>query len=89
MEQGSYKAIVQRIFAVGRHGPYAKATSEELGNVTFSLTELVWNERRQPEEGELVVLSDVTKKRAGWRAQSGRFYRPSDEVKSQKTGEER
>ncbi len=75
----SFSAIVQKTFAEGVHGPYAKASSEELGSVTFSLKPEVWQEKRQPEEGDVVILSDIRKKRSGWRAYSGRFYRPSDQ----------
>ena len=79
MNDESYRAIVQKVFPDGRHGPYAKATSETLGTVTFSLKPPVWEEKRFPDEGTYVILSGLTKKRAGWRADSGRFLRPSDE----------
>ncbi|MES3004525.1 MAG: hypothetical protein V4690_00260 [Patescibacteria group bacterium] len=83
-----YVAIVQKVFPEGKHGPYAKARSEEVaGSITFSLDISVWKEDRTPQEGDKVVLSKVRGKRAGWRAESGRFFKPSDE--RQQTGVER
>ena len=80
MEETSYKAVVQKTIGDGKHGPYSKASSDVLGaTITFSLLPNVWNESRLPEEGDIVILSEVRRKRAGWRAESGRFYRPSDE----------
>jgi len=79
MDTETYRSIVQKVFLDGQHGPYAKATSEALGTITFSLKPSVWEEKRFPEEGTYVVLSGLIKKRAGWRADSGRFLRPSDE----------
>lgn len=78
------QAIVQKIIHNGKHGPYAVAKSEELGSVTFSLGEDVWREKDLPEPGTFVLLSDLRKKRAGWRANSGRYVKPSDEQKTRK-----
>lgn len=78
------QAIVQKIVRDGKHGPYAVAKSEELGSVTFSLGEDVWSEKDMPEPGTFVLLSDLRKKRAGWRANSGRYVKPSDEQKPRK-----
>ncbi len=83
MGDATYKAIVQKTFALGKHGPYAKASSEELGTITFSLNGKVWKEDRSPEEGDVVILSDVRLKHAGWRAESGRFFKPSDQQAQQ------
>ena len=77
MARDTAVGIVQRTVD-GKHGPYAVASSESLGNVTFSLDPTVWLEKDPPERGEEVVLSDLRKKRAGWRAHSARFLRPSD-----------
>lgn len=75
----TYRAIVQKVIVHGPHGPYAVATSDNLeGSVTFSLRPSVWQEKSWPERGTVVVLSDIRRKRAGWRAQLGRFMRPSD-----------
>lgn len=80
-------AIVQRIIANGPHGPYAVTSSEGIeGSVTISLSEPFWQEDRWPEEGTVVVLDDHRKKRAGWRAHGGRFYRPTDESQTQEQG---
>jgi len=78
-EKDMVQAVVQKIDSDGRHGPYAVATAEGLGSITFSLEGSVWNEEDVPEPGEIVLLSKLRKKRAGWRAMFGRRYRPSDE----------
>ncbi len=83
-----YTAVVRGVKQEGRHGAYAVAWNEELGEVTFALTRDVWNEERLPEKGSIVVLQDITKKVAGWRANKARFYRPSDE-KGESTNEKR
>ena len=72
-------AIVQDIIRDGRHGPYAVATSEGIeGSITFSLKPTVWQEKVVPEPGTLVYLSELQKKKAGWRALHGRFQTSSD-----------
>lgn len=76
----TYRGVVQRICMEGRHGPYAVARIDDLGDVTFSLVKPVWKGKTLPQEGTLVVLSDLMKKRAGWRAMRGRLVRPSDEL---------
>lgn len=74
------KAVVQNVIPQGRHGSFAIAASDKVeGSITFSLKEDVWQEQEWPEQGTIVVLSNLRKKRAGWRAMSGRFLRPSDE----------
>lgn len=79
----SYIAIVEKVVPKGRHGPYAVARCDQIGaTVTFSLDISVWEEDDAPEEGTYVMLSDVRKKRAGWRAMKGRFVRPSDKQPS-------
>lgn len=80
MNGEEYRAVVEKIMSNGRHGPYAVARSDELGSVTFSLSRDVWKEKGQPETGTIVILGQIIKKRAGWRAQHGRFARPSDEA---------
>ena len=78
MEDQSYCAMVQKVIPKGAHGPYAVASSEELGLITFSLEAPAWTEKDWPEGGSMVILSDIRKKLAGWRASRGRFLRPSD-----------
>ena len=75
------QAIVQKVIADGRHGPYAVALSDDgvRRNITFSLKSDVWQESSLPEQGSYVMLSLLQKKRAGWRAMSGRFLIPTDE----------
>lgn len=79
-----YRVIVVRVVKNGPHGPYAVGRSEDIGSVTFSLDKPVWKEKRWPETGTVVILSQIIQKRAGWRAQLGRFARPSDEARSKK-----
>lgn len=80
MEKESYIGVVEKIITDGPHGPYALVTKvEPLGSVTFSLRPPVWNEDDLPEPGMYVVLEKVRRKRAGWRANSGRFLKPSDQ----------
>lgn len=78
MEQKTIRGIVESINPSGKHGPYATASSE-IGLITFSLETNVWKEKIWPETGTYVVLTELIKKRAGWRAQHGRFFGPSDE----------
>jgi hypothetical protein len=89
MDDKQYIGIVDRIYPEGEHGPYVKAKSDKLGKVTFSLDPRVWREKRWPEEGEKVVLWDVTSKRVGWRANSARFFRPRDQKPKTQRREER
>lgn len=82
MEQVFF-ARVQKILP-GRHGPYVFARSAEIrGSITFSLNPQVWQESSQPTEGEIVVLSDLRRKDAGWRAHCARFMRPGDQPANQ------
>jgi hypothetical protein len=80
------KAIVQKIIKNGKHGPFVVATSEIIsdGSITFSLERTVWKEEDWPVEGSVVYLSKVRKKRAGWRAKVGRFWKLSDEQRASK-----
>jgi hypothetical protein len=74
------KAVVQKVVPGGKHGPFAVATSEGLdSSVTFSLEPTIWQEKEWPEEGMYVLLGKLRQKRAGWRAKTGRFFKPSDE----------
>lgn len=77
MEQ--VKAVVRKLVK-GRYGPYAVAVVDGLeGSITFSLSADVWQDGKAPEPGSIVILSDLYRKQAGWRARRGRLYRPSDE----------
>ena len=83
-KEREYMAVIEKIVKDGKHGPYAVARSDEIGLITFALNEKVWKEKDIPEPGMIVFLSEVRKKRAGWRALIGRYMCPSDENK-QKT----
>lgn len=73
-------AVVQKIVPDGKHGAFAVATADVFkGSITFSLESTVWQEQGYPEVGEIVYLTNLRKKRAGWRAKKGRYYNPSDE----------
>jgi len=75
----SYQAVVEKIILEGDHGPYVVTRCREIGLiVTFSLDPKVWQEADRPEPGMIVVLSQLRKKRAGWRAQQARFVEPAD-----------
>lgn len=77
-----FKAVIQKVEQKGKHGPFAIAIIEGFnGSVTFSLEADVWQEEETPESGEIVILSNVRKKYAGWRAKQARYYIPSDEQK--------
>lgn len=83
MTDESYRAIVERVVLRGRHGPYVVASSDDLeGSVTVSLESPVWQDSVVPERGMYLILSQVRKKRAGWRAFRGRLVQPSDEPNS-------
>lgn len=90
-DEENCQAIVEKVIAVGPHGPYAVASCPELGSgsITFSLDTTVWKESDWPEPGMCVVLSQMRKKRAGWRAKSGRFVKPSDEQQPNNSKEQR
>jgi len=77
-DEETYPAIIEKVYASGPHGPYAVASSKKLGSITVSLSPIIWKERDWPECGTVVMLSDIRKKRAGWRAYIGRFLKPSD-----------
>jgi hypothetical protein len=77
-QEKEYLATVIKVVKVGTHGPYAIAISNELGSITFSLEKPVWRESSWPDGGTSVMLSQIRRKRAGWRAMSGRSFGPSD-----------
>ncbi len=86
-DQG-YQAVVEKIIPDGRNGPYAVARSKEIkGTVTFSLDFEVWQEKQLPKPGTHVMLYGVIKKDAGWRAEKGRLFKPSDEQTATKMKE--
>jgi hypothetical protein len=72
-------AIVQGIL-IGAHGEFVVTTARGIpGSITFSLSPDVWHEESRPQQGIKVVVSDLRKKRAGWRAYHARYMRPSDQ----------
>ena len=83
MAQNAVRATVQYVDLNGRHGPYATATTKKVkGTITFSLDDDVWHENTVPQNGMIVVLSDLHKRSRGWRAMSARLLTPSDECQS-------
>jgi hypothetical protein len=67
----------------GKHGDYAVARLKDsipgvTGTVTISLTADVWEDRKLPERGTMVMLFDLWRKKSGWRAGRARLERPSD-----------
>lgn len=80
----TFTAVVQKVVSEGSHGPYAVAILKPLvatieGSVTFSLLPPAWQEKDYPSQGQVVILSDLTQKRAGWRAETARYTTTSDE----------
>jgi len=73
----SVQAIVHEVVTDGKHGPYAVTSHDKLGSITFALTDDVWSEDDNPELGEIVCLSKLRKKQAGWRSMEARRLRPS------------
>lgn len=87
MQHGMYKAVVEKIQPNGIHGPFAvgrpMSPPPELvgrGTITFSLDRKdgVWNERRWPEPGEIVMLGFLTEKPSGLRAGVAQFSTSGD-----------
>lgn len=78
-EEGPPRRAIVTAIREGHNGPYFLAECD-IGLVTVSLQAPVWLEKHLPEGGIEVVLSDIRKKRLGWRAYSARFFRPGDEI---------
>lgn len=70
------EVITEKVVLNGKHGPYAVGRDKQLGVITFSLEPPVWQESEYPERGTIVEVSNIQKKKAGWRAKSVRFVRP-------------
>ena len=91
----SYESVVDKV-EDGPHGlfAFAKRISDNLV-ITFSCKPPTWTEPHLPRPGDVVVCSDVHKRRSGWCAEKAEAKRPppvvEDVVKSEseeKTGEE-
>jgi hypothetical protein len=87
--QKDFPAVVEKIIPYGRHGPYAVARSGELGCVTFALDKKVWKRKECPQPGTYVMLSEIRKKCAGWRAESVRYISPYDEQQQATSNKQR
>jgi hypothetical protein len=74
--------LVQEKKGRNGHGPYFIADGGEYGSVTCSLNPSVWQDKEEPVVGEVVVLSKLYLKPAGWRAGHGRRARLSDQAMS-------
>ena len=72
--------IVRRVVRKEGCEPYVVTTVESFqeGSITFSLTDKVWQENREPTPGSEVLLTDLEMRRNGWRALSARFRNPTD-----------
>ena len=77
-ETDMVQAVVTSVIPNGAHGPYAVASHEKIGYITFSLDPSVWDGGDDPEPGETVYLSKLRHKQAGWRANCGHRVRPSE-----------
>jgi len=83
MTESAVKATVQKVFLNATGGPYVTAKAKGIrGSITFSLLEDVWQEHTVPQQGMIVVLSELHKRSAGWRAMSARLLTPADECPS-------
>ncbi len=79
VEEVLVRAIVKEIVYRGKWGLYAVAISNDVeGSIVFSPRKPYWNEEALPQLGMVVILSDLHKRRFGWRATRGRFMRPTD-----------
>ncbi len=79
------EAVVQAVLT-GRHGDYVVTRSGQVvGSITFSLDSGVWQGSERPKSGEVVMLSDIRPKRAGWRAHKARYVQLSDRITSSST----
>ena len=84
MNQKQIHAVVQMVVE-GDRGPYAVATASDFeGSITFSLDPSVWQESIRPGRGTHVILSNLERKQAGWRANKVRLLQPEDEQASSK-----
>ncbi len=84
MNKKQIQAVVQMVLE-GDHGPYAVATADGFeGSITFSLDSSVWQEAIRPGRGTHVILSNLERKQAGWRANKVRLLQPEDEQASSK-----
>lgn len=81
------KAVVHQIYS-GPHGDYVFALSQDSGPITkltFSLESHTWKEQKRPNNGEVVCLTNLIEKRAGWQAREARFWSTDDETERLKT----
>jgi len=77
-----YLGIVEVVVTTkGGNNRYARATVANIGVVTFSLQPPVWQEDMpSPERGTYVVMSNIYRKKGGWRAERCRLLRPGDAI---------
>ncbi len=79
LPKSEYVAVVGSIVAHGKHGAYAVSHCKQVdGAVTFGLNTPVWMECDWPEPGMEVLVTELRKKRAGWRAMKARYVQPED-----------
>ena len=60
-------------------GEIAFANTKNYGTITFGLSLNVWHSTGSPAVGEIVVLSELTKYKQGWRAMKARRFVLNDE----------
>jgi hypothetical protein len=76
--------IVDRIVPDGPHGPYAVTKTDDPrigGFITFGMgnEENAWTEKIWPSEGDAIHLSNLKKRRGGWRAEKARPWMLEDD----------
>jgi hypothetical protein len=75
-----YLAVVRDIIENGQYGAYGVAVSAQIrGTITFSLSPEVWQNKVKPQPGFEILVWDIVKKPAGWRALQARLFKPSDD----------
>ena len=80
MTDPQVRAVVVDVVRPEDKAPYAVTRREDTDElVTITLQKRYWREGDDPESGDTVLLSKFRKTGKGWRAMSGRFFRPSDE----------
>ena|SRR3989338_1429349 len=82
MPHNTVVAVVSKVVE-GRHGSYAICFDRvEIikSPITFSLSLPCWEGEDSPEGGMIVVLTNLRRKKAGWRALNARYLTPQDEA---------
>ncbi|MCL5666640.1 MAG: hypothetical protein M1383_02620 [Patescibacteria group bacterium] len=70
---GQVRAVVKRRDS-GPKGPFAFCKADGFMRlITFSLNPPCWTEKTKPKRGDVVLISDFSETRHGWRAHKASF----------------